>query len=72
MIDLLLALHGLAHQRGDGLHPALAEGLRKIQRLDDGRLIGTDGDTAVRTGDKDMSRGSEQTETRIVRRLRSL
>jgi hypothetical protein len=43
MIDLLLALHGLAQQRGDGLHPVLAEGLRKTQRLDDGRLIAIDG-----------------------------
>jgi hypothetical protein len=59
MIDLLLALHGLAQQRGDGLHPVLAEGLRKIQRFDDARLFAIDGDAAVRR-EKDVSRGSQQ------------
>jgi hypothetical protein len=32
MIDLLLALHGIAQQRGDGLVPELANGLRKMQQ----------------------------------------
>jgi hypothetical protein len=39
MIDLLLALHGLAKQRGDGLLPELAEGLRKMPGRGDGPLV---------------------------------
>ncbi len=37
MIDLLLALHGLAQKRGEG--PALVEGLRKTPGVGDGPLI---------------------------------
>jgi hypothetical protein len=54
MIDLLLALHGLAKQRGEGLLPEWEEGLRKIQRLGDGRLIAIDGDAGDYKRDKNI------------------
>jgi hypothetical protein len=47
MIDLLLALHGLAQRRGDGLLPELAERLRKTPRIGNGRMVGIDGDAAA-------------------------
>ena len=49
MIDLLLALHGLAQQRGEGLHPALVEGLRKMPAVGDGPLI-----VIIGRGEKDV------------------
>jgi hypothetical protein len=39
MIYALLKLHGLAQQRGDGLLPELAEGLRKMPGRGDGPLV---------------------------------
>jgi hypothetical protein len=52
MIDLLLALHGLAQQRGEGLLPELAESLGKMPRLGDGRLTVIVGDAGDQGGEK--------------------
>ena len=55
MIDLLLALHGLAQQHGDGLLPELADGLRKMPRVGEGRLIAINGDAGENRGEEDAA-----------------
>jgi hypothetical protein len=62
MIDLLLALHGLAQHRGDGLLPGLAERLRMTPCFGDGRLVAIEGDGAAHSSEKDVDRSKvEQT-----------
>ena len=53
MIDLLLALHRLAQQRGDGLLPELANGLRKMPSVAEDRLIAIDGDAGENRGEEE-------------------
>jgi hypothetical protein len=71
MIDLLLALHGLAQQRGDGLLPELAEGLRKMPPFGEGRLTVIDGDAGAHRSEKDANR-SKVEQCGTVRQLTSL
>jgi hypothetical protein len=54
MIDLLLALHELAQERGEGMLPELADGLRKMQRLGEGRLIVIDGGAGEHRDETDV------------------
>ena len=56
MIYMFAALHRIAEQRGDGLLPELAEGLRKMPRLGDDHLIVIDGDAGAHRGEKDVDR----------------
>ena len=65
MIDLLLALHGLAQQRGEGLLPELAEGLRKAAAGGENRMTVISGDAGGYGGEKDAGRSKvEQTGSR--------
>ena len=60
MIYMLAALQRFAEQRGDGLLPELADGLRKMQRLGDGHLITIDGDAGDHRGEKDVDKSKER------------
>jgi hypothetical protein len=70
MIDLLLALHGLAQQRGEGLLPELAAGLRKMPRLGEGRLIAIDGGAGENWGEKDAAALSHLTPSETADKAR--
>jgi hypothetical protein len=56
MIDLLAALQRFAEQRGDGLLPELADRLREMRGLSDGRLTTIDGDADNQRGEKDVDK----------------
>ena len=69
MIGLLLALHGLAQQRGEGLLPELAEGLRKAAAGGENRVTVISGDAGGYWGEKDAVRPKvEQTGSRDSKR----
>jgi hypothetical protein len=56
MITLLAGLQRFAEQRGDGLLPELADRLREIRGLSDGRLTIIDGDADNQRGEKDVDK----------------
>jgi hypothetical protein len=56
MIYLLGALQRFAEQRGDGLLPELADRLREMRGLSDGRLTAIDGDGDNQRGEKDVDK----------------
>jgi hypothetical protein len=57
MIYMFAALQRFAEQRGDGLLPELADRLRKMPRLCDGRQIERASETEARLSAKPKSRG---------------
>jgi hypothetical protein len=56
MITLLAGLQRFAAQRGDGLLPELADRLREMRNLSDGRLTTIDGDGDNQRGEKDVDK----------------
>jgi hypothetical protein len=66
MIYLLAALQRFAEQRGDGLLPELADRLREMRGLSDGRLTTIDGDAADQRGEKDVDKSEERRKPKRV------
>ena len=66
MIYLLAALPRFAEQRGDGLLPELADRLREMRGLSDGRLTTIDGDAADQRGEKDVDKSEERRKPKRV------
>jgi hypothetical protein len=66
MIYLLGALQRFAEQRGDGLLPELADRLREMRGLSDGRLTTIDGDAADQRGEKDVDKSEERRKPKRV------
>jgi hypothetical protein len=62
MIDLLGALQRFAEQRGDGLLPELADCLREMRGVSDGRLTIIDGDADDQRGEKDADKAEARRE----------
>jgi hypothetical protein len=66
MIYLLAALQRFAEQRGDELLPELADRLREMRGLSDGRLTTIDGDAADQRGEKDVDKSEERRKPKRV------
>jgi hypothetical protein len=66
MIYLLAALQHFAEQRGDELLPELADRLREMRGLSDGRLTTIDGDAADQRGEKDVDKSEERRKPKRV------
>jgi hypothetical protein len=60
MITLLAGLQRFAEQRGDGLLPELADSLREMQNLSDGRLTTIDGDADDQRSEKDADKSEQR------------
>jgi hypothetical protein len=69
MIYLLAALQRFAEQRGDGLLPELADRLREMRGLSDGRLTTINGDAADQRGEKDVDKSEERRKPKRVEAL---
>jgi hypothetical protein len=66
MIYLLAALQRFAEQRGDGLLPELADRLREMRGLSDGRLAMIDGDADDQRRDKDVDKAEARRKAKRV------
>jgi hypothetical protein len=66
MIYLLAALQRFAEQRGDGLLPELADRLREMRGLSDGRLTTIDEDAADQRGEKDVDKSEQRRKPKRV------